>query len=227
MIDKVKKFFTHKRCKSRLNNKGFSLIEIMVALGLITLLVGLAIPQYTTYRKRVKAGVVKSMLLIPFRTMDIEDTLGSTSSVDKNKLYDAIKSKARDEFDPAYNTNTAGGWCFSLTDKTPIAPGDDYANFSGCIDNSGVPKVGGIDIDCAEAKTFRYIKTGGATPACETINCPTNCVIDGAAIITTCPSSMSGKRVGEKLDERGCKAGTQASTYNGDAECIVGVCELK
>ena len=65
MIDKVKKFLTARRCKKLLkNNKGFSLIEIMVALGLITLLVGLAIPQYKSYKKQVKSGVIKSILIV-------------------------------------------------------------------------------------------------------------------------------------------------------------------
>ena len=51
MIDKVKKFLTAKRCKSLLkNNRGFSLLEVLVAVAIIGIISGIAIPQFTKYR---------------------------------------------------------------------------------------------------------------------------------------------------------------------------------
>ena len=53
MIDKVKNFFTQKRCRKLLkNNRGFSLVEVLVAVTIIGIIAGIAIPQFQDYRKQ-------------------------------------------------------------------------------------------------------------------------------------------------------------------------------
>ena len=221
MINKVKSFFTHKRCKSRLNNKGFSLIEIMVALGLITILTALGIPQYNRYRKSVKVGVVRSILIVPHRTMGIEESLGNkASSVDKGKITRTIKSKALDEFDITWDNTTANKWCFLMVAK-PNA--QNYSGFSGCIDNNGeVPQVGGEDISCNQAKTKATV-TGddgsGVITTCGSPTCPGSC---------TPPSGHNPCTVGGSGDKDDVKEGQpcEGATYTETASCSAGVCSL-
>ena len=44
------------------NNKGFSLIEIMVALGLLVVIGGIAVPQYNEYRKTARTRAVDATI---------------------------------------------------------------------------------------------------------------------------------------------------------------------
>ena len=47
MTQKIKEFFTKKRCRRLLNNKGFSLLEVLVAVSIIGIISAIAIPQFT------------------------------------------------------------------------------------------------------------------------------------------------------------------------------------
>jgi len=46
----------------RLTNKGFTLLELLVAIGILGILVALAIPQFAAYRRRGFVAAVKSDL---------------------------------------------------------------------------------------------------------------------------------------------------------------------
>ncbi len=212
-MNKIKQFFTRKRCKSfkLLNQKGFSLIEIMVALGLITLLTALAVPQYTSYKKTVKVGVIKSILLVPHRTMTIEESLGNKPhSIDQNKMMRTIKSKAVGDFTVNWKTDDSTSpddWCFELS-----AGQGDYSGFSGCVDNAGAPQVGGEDISCNQAKAS-YIYDAGSSPAtCTTINCPTpDCVNDNTGKPSSCTTATNWSKP--------CKSSANKDTFTKTAAC--------
>ena len=56
----LKKIFFKKGVKFLKNKKGFSLVEIMVALGLLVVVGGIAVPQYTAYTERARRQAVDS-----------------------------------------------------------------------------------------------------------------------------------------------------------------------
>ena len=64
----------------RLNNRGFSLIEILITVGLIGILSGLAIPAYQTYQEKTKRGVAESIIQTALRTIQLNQSIGQVSS---------------------------------------------------------------------------------------------------------------------------------------------------
>lgn len=136
MIDKVKKFFTHKRCKKLLkNNKGFSLLEVLVAVTIIGIISGIAIPRFIDYREN--AGVVAM------------DTTGS-NIIKAYNLCQATTGNCTtltdlnitcvDCADP--ETDTTNGFCVALSKKINAS-----TTFKACVqikpDGTVVRQYGG------------------------------------------------------------------------------------
>ncbi len=66
------------------NNKGFTLIELMIVISIIGILAAIAIPQFSKYRARAFTAEGKS-LLSPIR-MDIADYLDHTGRLPKDNF---------------------------------------------------------------------------------------------------------------------------------------------
>ena len=218
-MNKIKQFLMRRRCRKLLNQKGFSLIEIMVALGLITLLTALAVPQYTSYKKNVKVGVVESILLVPPRTMAIEESLGNNPhSVDQDRMLRTIKSPAVGKFGNTSKwktQNNSKDWCFELSSGS-----SPYDGFTGCVDNAGVPKVGGADISCSKAKAYKEDTGDPGTKTCNnTVTCTdygSACKLPQGVPIPDCVTDGKGTEVT-------CEGGTytKSASCNGTRKCVL------
>ena len=184
----IKNFLFKKRVKILRNNKGVSLIEIMVGIGLLSIVAVIAVPQFQAYQREAKYGVLKSMLTVPFRTMEVELSLGkSADQASAGFLWARVKSKAKGSFDSSamkYETGTGNNptpWCFYIKGK------DDYAGFEGCINHLGTIQIGGDNVPCSQAEASLTDQDSGATTDCSgpgTINCPTGCKNKGGATLT-------------------------------------------
>ncbi len=215
-MHKIKDFLNKKRCR---NNKGFSLIEIMVALGLITLLTALAIPQFTSYKRSVRYGVLRSMLSIGFRAVELETSLGTDiGSLNEISVTSKIKSKDKGDFTKVYNSSGTTAWCYSMTGVA----GKPYEGFNGCVNNSGSVVIGGTNVPCKEATAKRKAHATTPSTTCDDSDgCPSGCVIQ-SAFTATCSASDTA---GELKQEIKCKPGTSETfsknvTCNTSGQCV-------
>ncbi len=86
-MNKIKQFFTRKRCKNLklLNQKGFSLLEVLVAVSIIGVISAIAIPQFKNYKDNAAkvaadtsgSNIVKAVQnCLVLNGIDACDTLG-------------------------------------------------------------------------------------------------------------------------------------------------------
>ncbi|WP_127213602.1 type IV pilin protein [Neisseria meningitidis] len=67
--------------------KGFTLLELMIAVAILGILTLIAYPSYKTYIRRVRLSEVKSTLLMNAQTMErYYRQKGTFATYDKNKL---------------------------------------------------------------------------------------------------------------------------------------------
>ena len=76
----LKRFF--KNVKILKNKKGFSLIEIMVGLGLLVIIGGIATTQYGNYTERAKKGSVTATLTAISNAVGVCIAVGDTATTD-------------------------------------------------------------------------------------------------------------------------------------------------
>ncbi len=89
MKQKIKDFFTQKRCKKLLNNKGFSLLEVLVAVSIIGIISAIAIPQFADQREnaaKVASDTSASNIAKAFQNCVVLNSFGSCNSLTALKI---------------------------------------------------------------------------------------------------------------------------------------------
>ncbi|HEZ2086462.1 TPA: type IV pilin protein [Neisseria meningitidis] len=112
--------------------KGFTLLELMIAVAILGILTLITYPSYKTYIRRIRLSEVKSTLLMNAQTMErYYRQKGTFENYDKNKLkqnkyFNVTLSKVRpDHFtlqaDPNPTTNDGETCVVTLNDGGTIA----------------------------------------------------------------------------------------------------------
>ena len=90
MTQKIKDFFTQKRCKKFLNNnRGFSLLEVLVAVGIIGIISAIAYPAFDDYRQnaaRVSSDTSGSNIVKALKTCLVLKDLSGCNTLAKLKI---------------------------------------------------------------------------------------------------------------------------------------------
>ena len=212
------KNFLLKNNKILRNNKGVSLIEIMVGIGLLSIVAVIAVPQFQAYQREAKYGVLRSMLTVPFRTMEVELSLGkAASSASAGFLWARVKSKAKDSFNTPIFNSSGDDWCFFIEGKS----GKNYADFTGCIDDTGTIEIGGKNVPCSQGRETKKPTSASTpqTPACTHTQCPAGCKRKTGESEPSCSHTQTNEAhcepAGQEVFTR-----SPALTCNSSGDCV-------
>ncbi len=210
----LKKRFFKEGVKVLRNKKGFSLIEVLVAVAIVGIISGIAVPQFLKHREnaaRVAANTSASNIVKAFKQCMVLNSFSECDTLAEIDMNCPSGSTCADEDD---GTNK---FC------AHILTGDDANNpdFAVCVSVSGASEVrtyggkliGGQvkychvtnDADCTDDSLDNKEHSGGSIKLC-TQN--TECQSHGSACS------------GGAIASRTCKNGSSSGKCNSTGQCI-------
>ena len=150
------------------NNKGFSLIEVLVTVGLIGILVGIAVPSYNKYKKNTLRLAIKSDVGNGHKAYSAYDAIqgdfcATLTEVGMNVLMTSSTYRKKGAYGFGKINVDCGGTPSDV--KTVSVKSDGY-----CQDNTNKQATGDTKTDCdaASTKTWQVAnKFDGSLTACE------------------------------------------------------------
>ena len=185
--------------KKRFNQRGFSLVELMVVVAIIGILASIAIPNYQKFRRKAQQSGAKSALSGVFtaeRTFTAEWSFGAT---DFNQI--GYQQEGANLYNVGWETNaTSGDWNATATGKT--GKGAKHPSYKGPQPPSTpVTKTGGAlggAISLANAKFESCPSPTGLHTSCAgSESCDlsgSSCTFNNGGVSTctgTCGSAVS------------------------------------
>lgn len=112
------------------NNRGFTLIEILIVLSIIGILLGLAVPQYQMSVKRAREAVLKENLFVMRKMID-------QYYQDKHKYPPSLQSLVEENYLKSLPIDPITGSNETWVEVRQMPPADEYVPY----ENLGVVDV--------------------------------------------------------------------------------------
>lgn len=105
----------------RTRRQGFTLIEAMIVVALVSILVAVALPNYQEYLRRARRTEARTALLQASQWLERVATAQGTYLADVSDLPDSLRSVPSDSYDIALSSTTASSYLLQATPKNAQA----------------------------------------------------------------------------------------------------------